>query len=527
MKKILLELKKLAVWQLAEFLFYPIILLYKAPVAWIKTLVKSRILLDGKWGSYMGFHPRNAVNSFFYRTQWLNIERYGRSGTSHEVGLGNFSISGWFHLSNFSSYIYSNAGAVTTLVGVFVWGVSHTSWVISSDPAWVVLITLTLLFSSTGYAMAFSRQNYNILGWVWLPTALFASINSIWLLAVVAWIGASLGSITAVILGLPIIFVLALESGKFEAIFAVFPALFILSLHLRPLLANQADHFSSSVLNIAKLIGAHSRGVRYKRHSMSFTVTNIYFLFVYVVSVLILYFSSGKLPLLPITALLILLINQRFFRVADDQSVILLFVSVMGAYLLAQKPDAWAYLALWVAASPLPCFLGIASINLREGLTNIVCHGPFDHSQLEENWNQFFSQVPVGSRIYFAFNDPGDQYERIFDGYRAMIELPLFVASKRKVHLFPDWHAVSETNYTTAPNCWGRDVSDVLGNLDRWKAKYAIIYKDAQKTLDEKWTDHFTVIAEFDWSTFAESFRKTPLCSPDIPTPKFYLLKLV
>ncbi len=527
MKNIFLELKKLAIWQLAEFLFYPIILLYRVPMAWIKTLAKSRVLLDGKWSRYMGFHPRNSLNSFFYRTQWLNIDRYGRTGTSLEVGLGKFHLSGWFHLSNFSSYVYANAGAVTTLVGTFVWGISHINWIISSDPTWVALITLTLLFSSTGYAMAFSRQNYNILGWLWLPTALFASINSIWLLAVVAWLGASIGSITVVILGLPIIFVLALESGNIEAIFTVFPALIILALHLRPLLVSNGDYFSNSVLNIAKLIGAHSRGVRYKRHSMRFTVTTTYFLFVYVVSILILYFSLEKIPLLPITAVIIFLINQRLLRIADDQSVILLFVTVMGAYLLTQEPNAWALLALWLAASPLPCFLSITSSNLREGLTKIVCHGPFDHDLLEENWDQFFSQVPVGSRIYFAFNNPGDHYEKIFDGYRAMIELPLYVASKRKVHLFPDWHAVGETNYPTAPNCWGRDVSDVLENLESWNAKFAIIYHDAQKTLDEKWTDQFTVIAEFDWSIFAESFQQTPLCSPEIPTPKFYLLKLV
>jgi len=526
-KKFFLRLKELKIWQLAEFLFYPIILLYRVPVAWIKTLAKSSILLDGRWSRYMGFHPRNSINSFFYRTQWLNIDRYGRTGISHEVGLGNFPLSRWFHLSNFSSYMYSKAGAVTTLVGVVVWGISHITWVTFSDPMWVVIITLTLVFSSTGYAMAFSRQNYNILGWVWLPVALFASLNSIWLLAVVAWLGASLGSITTVILGLPITLVLAVETGNPEVIFAVFPALFLLALHLRPLLVNQGDHFSSSVRNIAKLIGAHSRGVRYKRHSMSFTLTNIYFLLIYIVSVLVLYSSLEKLPLLPVTALIIFLINQRFLRVADDQSVILLFVSVMGAYVLTQEPNAWAFLALWIAVSPLPCFLGISSSNLRDGLTNIVCHGPFDHGPIEESCNQFLSQVPAGSRVYFSFNDPDGHYESLFDGYRATIELPLYVASKRKVHLFPDWHAVSETNYPDAPSCWGRDVNDVLDNLDRWKAKYAIIYQDAQKTLDEKWTDRFTVIAEFDWSIFDESFRKTPLCSPDIPTPKFYLLKLV
>lgn len=475
----------------------------------------------------MGFHPRNALNSFFYRTQWLNIDRYGRTGISPEIGLGNFPLSRWFHLSNFSSYIYSYAAAVTTLIGVTIWAVSHIAWMTAADTVWVVSITLVLLFSSTAYAMAFSRQNYNILGWMWLPVALFATFNSFWLLAAVAWIGAALGSLTVVILSLPIIIVHALKSGNPISFFAILPALLLLTLHLRPLLMNQGTQFSASVTAIAKFIGAHSKGVKYKRHSMRLGLTNTYFLFVYAVSLLILFISSGQLPLLPISALIIFLINQRFLRIADDQSVILLFITVMGAYVLAGAPDIWALLALWIAASPLPWFLGIASSNPREGLTNIVCHGPFDHDRLEKSWDQFFGNVPVGSRVYFAFDDPDGHYERIFDGYRSIIELPLFVASKRKIHLFPDWHAVGETNYLSAPNCWGREVNEVMDNMDRWEADYAVIYHHNQKALDEKWTDHFSVVAEFDWSRFAESFHKTPLCSPKIPIPKFYLLKVI
>lgn len=474
----------------------------------------------------MGFHPRNALNSFFYRTQWLNIDRYGRTGISHQVGLGNFPLSRWFHLSNFSSYIYSNAAAVSTLIGVIVWGASHITWMTTADTAWVVSVTLVLLFSSTAYAMAFSRQNYNILGWMWLPVALFAMFNSFWLLAAVAWMGAALGSITVVILSLPIIIVHALDSGNPISFFAILPALLLLTLHLRPLLMNQGTHFSASVITIAKFIGAHSKGVKYKRHSMRLGLTNTYFLFVYAASVLILYISSGQLPLLPISALIIFMINQRFLRIADDQSVILLFITVMGAYLLAGVPDLWALLALWIAASPLPWFLGLASLNPREGLTNIVCHGPFDHDRLEKSWDQFFGNVPTASRVYFAFNNPEDHYERIFDGYRSIIELPLFVASKRKIHLFPDWHAVGETNYLNAPNCWGREISEVMENMNRWEADYAVIYHDSQKALDEEWTDRFSVVAEFDWSNSGlKEFELNELFAGCEFIPKWFLLK--
>ena len=47
----------------------------------------------------MGFHPHNAINSLFYRTQWINLDRYGRSQHSPVLGLGDYPLKNWFHLS--------------------------------------------------------------------------------------------------------------------------------------------------------------------------------------------------------------------------------------------------------------------------------------------------------------------------------------------------------------------------------------------------------------------------------------------
>ena len=58
-----------------ELVFYPFFLLYRMPVAWAKSLWEARILLQGRWSRYMGFHPENAINNLFYRTQWINLDR--------------------------------------------------------------------------------------------------------------------------------------------------------------------------------------------------------------------------------------------------------------------------------------------------------------------------------------------------------------------------------------------------------------------------------------------------------------------
>ena len=62
--------------------FYPFLLIYMMPVAWIKSIWQARVLLKGHWHKYMGFHPLNAMNSLFYRTQWINLKKFGRNRSS-------------------------------------------------------------------------------------------------------------------------------------------------------------------------------------------------------------------------------------------------------------------------------------------------------------------------------------------------------------------------------------------------------------------------------------------------------------
>ena len=86
-----------------EILFYPFFLLYRMPIAWAKSLWEARILLNGQWHRYMGSNPQNAINSMFYRTQWINLDRYGRNGVSPILGLGQYPLKNRFHLSLLSS----------------------------------------------------------------------------------------------------------------------------------------------------------------------------------------------------------------------------------------------------------------------------------------------------------------------------------------------------------------------------------------------------------------------------------------
>ena len=109
--------------------FYPITILITTPVRLCKSLWNARVLAMGKdWGIYPHFCAYSAINSLFYWTRALNLFRFGRSGTSPYIGLGNSSMARFFHYSLPSLYAYWKAGAVSLVVGMFGWWTAHFLW---------------------------------------------------------------------------------------------------------------------------------------------------------------------------------------------------------------------------------------------------------------------------------------------------------------------------------------------------------------------------------------------------------------
>ena len=507
-----------------EVALHPVLVPAFVILAWIRTSWASRVLLFGQWGRYHGFHPGNALNSFFYKTQWLNFERFGRNGVSPLVGLGNYPLSRWFHLTLLSSCLYANAGAVTTLLGSLAWVLLHLVWLDAAPWRWAVSVTAVLLFSSTGFAMAFVRQNYNILGWMWLPLALHAVLTGHWALAALAWLAASLASVTVIFAALPLMLVQALAAGHWAPLLVLLPALLKLALHLLPMLSGGG--LRPALLNIAKMIGLTPVGVRYKRTSMRLGIANLYLTALYAASCGLLWWPLEGPPFLPLTALGLFVANQRFLRFADDQSVMLLFLSALAATVVASPPSVLGIAGLLLAANPLPLFLGLCSSSRDGTAVRIPALRPFDHTPLYTAMESFLAEVPAGARVYFAFADPAGVYERIFDGYRTLLELPFHVAASHGIHLFPDWYAVAETNHQWAPDCWGRTQQAVLDNAQRWGASHAVVYQDSGTELAPVWNSAgFVELASFDWGQWTEELDGYSLWKAGRP-PCWWLLRV-
>lgn len=506
-----------------EIILYPFLLLYRMPVAWVKSLWESRVLLKGNWNKYMGFHPLNSINSLFYRTQWLNLKFYGRRGRSNWIGLGDYPLRNWFHISYVGSFLYANAAPVITLIGVLFWSLAHFVWMTEQNFFWCFSVSCVLLLSSTSYAMAFARQNYQILGWMFIPFALFFINSGNLIGASLAFVLSGMGALTPIFFAIPITVFFSLQQLDLWLLFTLVPSLTMISFRLFPLLASQS--LFKSFMEIAKLIGLSSKEVRYSREMNRVSSYTFYFLIIYTVGTLVLYFATKEVPTLAILGIFALVINQRIARVADEESMILLFLSFFAFHAIQHENNWFALASLWIVASPLPIFLTVQEHSLKKKFGKIIVNAPFDHSKLESRLEEFFSAVRKGDSVYFAFSNPKGKYSNIFDGYRHIFELPLYVASKNKFHLLPDWWAVSETNYVGAPNCWGRSLKEVSQNMKRWNAKFSVIYQDSGTDLEEKWLMNYELLSSFDWQDFISSFRGVNMWSEDLPTPKWFLLK--
>jgi hypothetical protein len=509
-------LQKNRIYRWGTVILNPFLVPFFVLSSWIFSVRNSLKLLFGRWKFYLGFHPANAINSLFYRTQWNTINEFGRNGISPYIGLGKFTISNWWHLSAIASLIYTNAGAVTTLGGTVVLIFSFFIWSQVVNIYWVSAIVVILFFSSTSIMTAFHRQNYQILSWLWLPIALFGLLNQQYLLASIFITISALFGLTSLFVIIPIVFVIGIVSNNMFLIFLLLPAILLKSLNFIPIVFN--SNIKSSVSFLGKMIGFQKGDVVYVRKSMKFSLHQAYFFITYGQLLVVFWIVTNQLSVLLLLGFLIFSINQLYIRFVDDQSITLFYVIIACTTVIQHGFNPFLALSLLVVVNPYPKYLEIANgIKMHR-------YSPFDLKPVLDSMNEFLC-IPENSRIIFAFNNPQGIYEKIFDGYRIMLEAPLAVAAEKKIHLFPDWWAVGETNYKEAPEIWGRSITDVKSNLDFWETQYVIVYQATETELEAHWIPEFEIISSIDWVEKFPDFRKWNLINDSLPAPKWWLLK--
>ena len=502
-----------------RLLFYPLTVLLTTPVRLMQTLWSCRILVGGKWGDYNRFTPRNGINSLFYWTQALNLYRFGRSGNSPYLGLGNYPLSRGFQYTLVSLYSYRGASTITVLSGMFGWLLVHLFWINQINPAWVIIVTFLALISTSFYVNTFALQNYNALGWLFFPLGLYGIFTENCLIAGIAWFLVSFGSFTVVFLANIFCAVIAIKDWTIIPILAILPANLKLLMHFYPSLIQ--GKIKSIFWIRWKAVGMPiNRNKKYRRFRVNDTEI-VYFFLLYAQFLIATYLATSEIPVLFLSGIIIFLLNSTYLRFADKQSIQMLIFS-LATVIMIQTQDILLLPSYWILISPLPRLAGFP--NFRNVLDVVPRLRPFYIKKFINSMEQFLEPVRPGQRVLMAFNDPKGIHEKIFDGYRTLIELPHYVCSKQSIHFMPDWRGVFELNYEGAPDFWGRDVDSVIKNMKQWKADYVVVYQNTGRELESKWEGAgFGVLSKFSWADYEKEFKdKEPYAGRP---PDWWLLK--
>ena len=498
---------------LVRLLLYPLTSMVTTPIRLVQTLWASRTLLDGRWGDYSHFNPISGLSHLFYWVEADNLYRHGRSGRSNTLGLGDFELRRWVHLTLPSLYAFWLAPTITLLASMGLWWLTHLIWLDTAEP-WAVWAVMGLLAASTGvYAQTFLSQNYNVVGWVFLPLLIYALVAGDAWLAAIALLAASFASVTTVIVGTVLCLASALLDGRPELIAAALPALLKGASHL----GISGSTLGSTLKGIARTIGLTRQGARYvRRWKPGVGIPHLYFALLYLQFALVAYAAGADISLYS-AGLLLFLLNIGGIRFADDQSLHITLVSLAAATTLL-TPEPLVLVSFWLAVAPAPALAGFYPLGALDVVPRL---GPFHVRPILDDLDRFLATVEPGERILAAFPDPQGDYWRIFNGYRQLIEAPLYCAGRRGIHLMPDWWAVFEANRRAISGLWGTGPEAVRSNAAKWRADYVILIREGDEPLEKRWTElGFEEVRIFDWRT------QTKLLDPArLPRPTLWLLR--
>jgi hypothetical protein len=512
MKKLCTQLK------LIRLSVYPLSLLLTTPIRLIQTLLSCLILADGKWGNYPHCQCTMALNATVYWVFAHNFYRFGRKGKSTCLGLGEFPMSFLAHNTLLSLYAYWACGVVVIITGMFGWWLSHFIWLCSTNKLLFSSIVVLTVISTTFYANIFVFQNYNALGWIFFPIGIYGLLNENWTISLLAWLGASFASTTVVFLAGITSLILSIHTNEFAPILTLVPSILKLSTHFWPNLLEK--NIIQTITSTAKSLGLLRPKSKYNM-KLTFSIDHLYYIILYSQFILTILLGTNQFPLLTFTGLVTFLVNSRFFRFADPQSIHMFMMSLSIVEALKSN-TLWILPSYWLLISPLPLLLRMPA---ERTVYDVVPRlRPFSVETLFNRLSEFIKPVNSGSRVLMLFNDPKNEFGRLFDGYRILVSPLQYIASLNNILIMPDYWAINEMDYQGAKGFWGRDPKSGIENLRLWNADFLITYTLNGSSPDPEWNKNgFSIIGCFNWENQSDQLHGIRPYSG--PAPAWWLLK--
>ena len=424
-----------------------------------------------------------------------------------------------FHYSKWSLYPYTSSSNLTILIGLTLITIA-LCWV-AYPWNWIDGLILFLWLISSSFYLHWKGQNYNILGWIFFPIILSMLPAENHLMLGIFYFLVSLFSFTGWFV-LSIIFgIYVLVYNDWQLLLSCIPGtLFILTLFIPLIFSNSGG---TIIVNIAKAIGIDKKKAKYVRkfeRKREWVLTRIYEFSLYVLFGLTFFGTMDYLPVYYVILVFFYIMNYFGLRFMDVQSVNILFC--MAIIVLMLDSQHWVTIGVgWLAINPLPIALNIKT---KDYITLSPVR-PFKVSEIYLDLESFLESVKSEQKVLMIYKDPGNDYDKLFDGLRPFIEIPHYIANKKNIHLLPDWWSIFEVNYEGAPDFWAASPEQAKFKMKEWGADFIIVYQKDNSILKDEWIQAgFEVMAFFDWSKYEE--LKSDLRLQRIGFPQWWLLKL-
>jgi len=505
--------KNISSQQIAELALYPLTMLLSGLYRLGETLVSLRMLKKEKW-EYLCFSIRSGLSYLFYDIQALNFEYFQRKDTSPYLGFGNYPMSRWFSYSKIAMITAKNWKPVLVPICMFLWLASHLIWMQSFSIGYVLLLLGLLLISSAFFHQTFTAQNYNVLGWVFFPLGMYGLLTGNLILTAVGWLGAGAFSITTLAVAVFFTVSCCIRDQSALLLLSLLPGM--LALLVQCILSLDIKNLRENIRNILQRIGASEKQNAYKRTSSKGLQTGIfYFLIFLIASLACFYFQTGTLPWQGLAALLVVLINTFLFRFADPQSIQMMLMTV-GFSTTLENPNLLQGIFFWLLIAP-PAFIFYGTQKMKDFV--IMPERKLKSiAPILQGIEAFLAPANSGEKVLFAFDNPGGIYENLFDGYRWLLEVPAYIATKRKFLFLPTWWTVFEAIAQESPVFWGRSLDAVQRNAANLGMDYVIVYQEEDEELDNKWkTGGFRLLRTFSWKEHADLLDQEKVLLKDPP----------
>lgn len=516
------NIRKLAIYGLASVLSI-FILPFTSAFRLFEALWESRILLYGMWSRYNRFNMHRGLNSLFYWTEAINIDRFSLKGISPYIGIGNYPMKNFWFAPVASIYIYWRMSCPAVITSLFLWLISHLVWSYNIEYTRIIFVVLIILFSSSFYAQTFELQNYNAIGWIFFPIFLYSLYNEKYLIASISVILCFLGSPTASFIATIFSALLFIKTFKLVYLIPILAGISVFFIKI-------ASIDLESIYSTAKGIGL-VRKSKYKRKISIFGYNTIFHIMLDAFAIFYYHNVSQDLNIIMITWSIIKFLNlSNIVRFADISTVNMVSISVYISSLLKTGINNFTdYIVLLILLNhPIP-FLEMTQVLFKDVKELFVPpkRKPFDISPVVKAFEDFLSGIKDGSRIFFAFPDPKGKYENIFYGERVLLEPLFYVANLKNIHVFPDWLAVFQTNYEGAQNIWVRDYKFQNFSEDIKKLKlelgfdYLIVSNFSGRENIQPILKSYKIISVLHWEDIQEAVKEKLFENP----PTWYLLK--